>query len=135
MEIIRTLELFAEEADDGARLDKFLSERVSLSRSTAEKLIAEGQVAVNGKQAAKSLRLKANDEVTAMLPEPQPLDVLPQNIPLDIVYEDSDLLVVNKPKSQGLMCIHSGLRARLFINSLAKKSYNAHFIFHIIRKR
>lgn len=103
MEITRTLELFAEEADDGARLDKFLSERASLSRSTAEKLIAEGQVSVNGKQAAKSLRLKANDEVTAMLPEPQPLDVRPQNIPLDIVYEDSDLLVVNKPKG---MVVH-----------------------------
>lgn len=103
MEITRTLELFAEEADDGARLDKFLSERASLSRSAAEKLIAQGQVSVNGKQAVKSLRLKADDEVTTLLPEPQPLDVRPQDIPLDIVYEDSDLLVVNKPKG---MVVH-----------------------------
>lgn len=103
MEITRTLELFAEATDDGARLDKFLSERASLSRSTAEKLISEGQVSVNGKQAVKSLRLKARDEVTALIPEPQPLDVMPQNIPLDIVYEDADLLVVNKPKG---MVVH-----------------------------
>ena len=89
--------------DGGGRLDKFLSDNSDLSRSVCAKLIEEGKVTVNGKTATKSVRVKNGDMITAEIPEPENLDVLPENIPLEIVYEDSDLLVVNKPKD---MVVH-----------------------------
>ena len=90
-------------SDSGGRLDKFLSENSDLSRSVCAKLIEDGKVAVNGKTATKSVKVKNSDVITAEIPEPENLDVLPENIPLDIVYEDGDLLVVNKPKD---MVVH-----------------------------
>ena len=89
--------------ENGLRLDKFLSDNSSLSRSAASALIEEGAVTVNGKKASKSVKLKAGDTVSAEIPEPRELDVTAENIPLDIVYEDDDLLVVNKPKD---MVVH-----------------------------
>ncbi|MBR5497128.1 MAG: RluA family pseudouridine synthase [Clostridia bacterium] len=89
--------------DGGGRLDKFLSDNSDLSRSVCAKLIEEGKVTVNGKTATKSVKVKNGDTITAEIPEPENLDVLPENIPLEIVYEDSDLLVVNKPKD---MVVH-----------------------------
>ena len=89
--------------DGGGRLDKFLSDNSDLSRSVCAKLIEEGKVTVNGKTATKSVKVKNGDMITAEIPEPENLDVLPENIPLEIVYEDSDLLVVNKPKD---MVVH-----------------------------
>ncbi len=90
-------------SESGIRLDKFLSDNSSLSRSVASQLIEDGAVTVNGKKASKSVKLKAGDVVTAEVPEPKELDVVAENIPLDIVYEDDDLLVVNKPKD---MVVH-----------------------------
>ncbi len=87
----------------GVRLDKFLSDNSSLSRSAATALIEEGAVTVNGKKASKSVKLKTGDVVTAEIPEPSELDVAAENIPLEIIYEDDDLLVVNKPKD---MVVH-----------------------------
>lgn len=95
------LELIAN--DSGIRLDKFLSENSQLSRSVCAKLIEDGKVTVGGKTVSKSVKLKNGDTVTAEIPEPENLDVLPENIPLEIVYEDADLLVVNKPKG---MVVH-----------------------------
>lgn len=95
------LELTANES--GLRLDKFLSENSELSRSVCAKLIDDGKVTVNGKTVGKSVKLKLGDVVTAQIPEPENLDVLPENIPVEIVYEDNDLLVVNKPKG---MVVH-----------------------------
>ena len=89
--------------DGGGRLDKFLSDNSDLSRSVCAKLIEEGKVTVNGKTATKSVKVKNGDTITAEIPEPENLDVLPENIPIEIVYEDSDLLVVNKPKD---MVVH-----------------------------
>ena len=89
--------------DGGGRLDKFLSDNSDLSRNVCAKLIEEGKVTVNGKTATKSVKVKNGDTITAEIPEPENLDVLPENIPLEIVYEDSDLLVVNKPKD---MVVH-----------------------------
>ena len=89
--------------DAGVRLDKFLSDNSSLSRSAATALIEEGAVTVNGKKASKSVKLKTGDVVTAEIPEPSELDVAAENIPLEIIYEDDDLLVVNKPKD---MVVH-----------------------------
>ena len=82
----------------GVRLDKFVGDRCpELSRTHAQKLIAEGLITVNGNPAKPSLKLNVADRVDiVILPEP-PTRLTPEDIPLDIVYEDSDLLVVNKP--------------------------------------
>ena len=92
-----------EESDIGKRLDVFTSERMSVTRSAAQKLIEDGFVTVNDKKPAKNYRLKAGDEFDCELPEPVPADAAPQDISIDIVYEDSDLLVVNKPQG---MVVH-----------------------------
>ena len=85
------------------RIDVFLAERLSMTRSAIQKLIESGEVLVNGKKASKSLKLEEGDTVTVKIPEPAASEIAPENIPLDIVYEDSDLLVVNKPKG---MVVH-----------------------------
>lgn len=86
------------------RLDVFVSENCDISRSAAQNLIENGAVSVNGKVALqKSLKLKKVSAVTVILPEPEDCTAIPQNIPIDIVYEDDDLLVVNKPKG---MVVH-----------------------------
>ena len=83
----------------GERTDKFLAlQDTGITRSAAAALIEQGCCLVNGRNAAKNQKLKVGDVVTLDVPEAQPADILPENIPLDIVYEDSDLLVVNKPK-------------------------------------
>ena len=96
-----------DEAASGMRLDAFLSRGdesfPALSRSAAAKLIAEGNVTLNGKPADKNDRLNPGDEIQLTLPEPEPIDASPEDIPLDIVYEDQDLLVVNKPSG---MVVH-----------------------------
>lgn len=81
------------------RLDKFLVERLpELSRSRIQALIREGQVAVNGAAPRKAGQmLEAGAEITVYLPPPQPSELIPENIPLEILYESADLLVVNKP--------------------------------------
>lgn len=91
-------------AEDGARLDAFLAEQMEgHTRSSVQKLIVQGMVLVNGAPAAKNYRLRAGDKAAVELPDPEPLEAVPQDIPLDIVYEDRDLLVVNKPKG---MVVH-----------------------------
>ncbi len=101
---MRKITLSVEEADEGARLDKYLGEHLEdVSRSAAEKLIAEGFVSVNGKKQGKSCKCSAGDLVETEIPDPKPLTVEAQVIPLEIPYEDSDLLVVNKPKG---MVVH-----------------------------
>ena len=88
----------------GERLDKWLSEQLDeLTRSAVQKLIDSGEILVNGEKAPKNYKLKGGEEITVALPEPEVLDVKPQNLPIDIVYEDDDLLVVNKPKG---MVVH-----------------------------
>ncbi len=91
--------------DDGEsrRLDVFLAEKIDITRSYAATLIEESNVLVNGKDAAKNTKLKNGDIVDITIPDPQEYSVEPENIPLDIVYEDEHLLVVNKPKD---MVVH-----------------------------
>ena len=90
--------------EEGQRLDGYIAGQLpQLTRSAVQKLLAEGNIQVEGTPAAKSLRVKEGWEVRVSLPEPEETTVLPQNIPLDIVYEDDDLLVVNKPKG---MVVH-----------------------------
>ena len=80
------------------RLDVFVAEIGEITRSRAAKLIEDGCVLVNSKVAAKNLKLKTGDKVVLNLPDPVSYNVTAEEIPLDIVYEDNDLLVVNKPK-------------------------------------
>ena len=82
----------------GERLDSFLAARLpGLTRSAAARLIETGQVLVDGKPARKSAKLAGRETVEVTLPDPEPADALPQDIPLDVVYEDDDVIVVNKP--------------------------------------
>ncbi len=87
----------------GERLDVFTACLLDATRSKATKLIESGCVTVNGKVAAKNTKLKNGDRVSVCEPEPEVYEVKAQNIPLDIVYEDKDVLVVNKPKG---MVVH-----------------------------
>ena len=83
----------------GERLDAFVA-RVcpELSRSAAQRLIEEGFIKRNGKPGKKNDKLNEGDEITVTVPEPREVDIVAKEIPLDIVYEDEDLLVINKPK-------------------------------------
>ena len=86
------------------RIDKFLSSAIeNMSRSAAQKLIDDGNVRVNFLIVSKNYKVKTGDKVAVVVPEPKVLEAKPENIPLDIRYEDSDLLVVNKPKG---MVVH-----------------------------
>ena len=98
-------ELIVDDQCEGKRLDSWLAsqDEVDITRSFAAKLIEDGNVVVNGKIASKSMKLNAADVVALTVPEPIGLSVEPENIPLDIIYEDNDLLVVNKPKG---MVVH-----------------------------
>lgn len=89
----------------GERLDKWLvaQKEVSLTRSLLQSWMEQGHITVNGKPVSKNYRQRSGDMVEIVLPEPEPLSLKPENIPLDIVYEDDDLLVVNKPKG---MVVH-----------------------------
>ncbi len=81
------------------RLDAFLARSVEgLSRSGAQKLLEDGCVLLNGKTGKKNDKLSPGDTVSVTIPEPKAVDILPKEMPLDIVYEDEDVLVINKPK-------------------------------------
>ena len=92
------------EDSESVRIDKYISENVEqLTRSAIASLIENGNVLVNQNKISKSYKLKAGDEIVISLPEPVLDTAEPEDIPLDIVYEDDDLLVVNKPKG---MVVH-----------------------------
>ena len=86
------------EEDTGTRLDSFLSRRVEgLTRSAAARLLAEGCVTCDGAVPGKSYRIAGGEELCVTLPEAEEPEAVPQDIPLDVVYEDEDVIVVNKP--------------------------------------
>lgn len=88
----------------GERIDRFLSNDLeNLSRSYIQKLLKDGGVLVNRKVVKPNYKLNTGDEILVQIPDPQTLDILPEDIPLDILYEDDDILVVNKPKG---MVVH-----------------------------
>lgn len=90
------LELCADQEQE--RADQFLARQVEeLSRAAAQRLLETGQVQRNGKPLRKNDRLHQGDVLSVLLPEPQPIEALPEAIPLEIVYEDQDVIVVNKP--------------------------------------
>ena len=83
---------------EGERLDAFLARSVpDLTHSAAQRLLERGAVTLRGRAAKKNDKTRLGDSLTVCLPEPQPVDLVPQNIPLDVIYEDDDVIVVNKP--------------------------------------
>lgn len=106
------------ESQSGIRIDKFLSEELpELSRSYIQKLIKEGLVTVNDKVIKSNYKLNEADMVVVKQPELKEPDILAENIPLEILYEDSDLLIVNKPKG---MVVHpsAGHYSGTLVNAL-----------------
>ena len=82
----------------GERADAFLARTVEeLTRSAAQRLLEEGAVTLQGRPLKKNYKTTPGDVLEVVLPDPEPVDVVPQNIPLDVVYEDSDVIVINKP--------------------------------------
>ena len=103
---------------DNIRIDKFVTENAdSLTRSAVQKLIEGNNITVNGTFPSKNLKLKFGDEIIVNIPEPEPCEAMPENIPLDIVFEDDDLLVVNKPRD---MVVHpaTGNYSGTLVNAL-----------------
>lgn len=95
---MHTIRLTPLEEDTGTRLDSFLSRRVEgLTRSAAARLLAEGCVTCDGAVPGKSYRIAGGEELCVILPEAEEPEAVPQDIPLDVVYEDEDVIVVNKP--------------------------------------
>lgn len=98
------IRLRASEERKNQRLDAFLASSLDgLTRSQATRLIESGEVAVDGKAVSKSYKLAGGEDIAVTLPEPEPVEAVPQDIPLDVVYEDADVIVVNKPSG---MVVH-----------------------------
>ena len=90
--------------DKGVRIDKFISENADdVSRSFASKLCEDGQVIISGRAVGKNYKLKGDEEIVIDMPEPEEIEIIPEDIPLNIVYEDSDVIVINKPQG---MVVH-----------------------------
>ena len=99
------MEIFTIETDDvNKRVDVFLNEEMEdVSRSALQKNIEKGNITVNGEKIRKNYKLRLGDIVEAELPPPENIDIVPEDIPLDIMYEDDDLIVINKPQN---MVVH-----------------------------
>ena len=105
-------------AESGVRIDKFIADNADgISRSYAAKLCEEGLVTADGKTVDKKLKLKGTEVIEIDVPEPESIEVEPENIPIDIVYEDDDVIVVNKPQG---MCVHPapGNESGTLVNAL-----------------
>jgi 23S rRNA pseudouridine1911/1915/1917 synthase len=116
-EEVLTFDVAEEEA--GARLDAFLASRVEgVSRSTLKRAIEDGDVLVGGRAAKPSLKLKGGERVEVELPPPPPSEVEPEEIPLDILHEDEEVVVVNKPAG---LVVHpaAGVHSGTLANALA----------------
>lgn len=120
------------ENEAGMRADVALAQLLEITRSNMQKLLEEGR-AVRGQKVIKSnYRVKAGEEILVNLPEPQPLDVQPENIPLDIIYEDDDVVVVNKARG---MVVHpaAGNYNGTLVNALLYHCKNLSGINGVIR--
>lgn len=112
------IELNISDKGMGERIDKFLSDMLSsYSRSYIQKLISDGMVLVNHKNIKSNYKLNEDDLLKIMIPLPKELEILPEDIPLDIVYEDDDVILVNKPKG---MVVHpaNGHYSGTLVNAL-----------------
>ena len=97
---MQTLHLIADNNDEGIRLDAFLAQKSGETRSRIQNLIKDGCVRRNGKAPGKAgEKLAAGDEIELTLPDPEPLEAVPVEMDIPIVYEDADIVVVNKPRA------------------------------------
>jgi 23S rRNA pseudouridine1911/1915/1917 synthase len=87
----------------GERIDSYIASVTELSRSNVQKLIESGAILVNGKPCKANYKLRTGDVAEIQMPEPEDIEALPENIPLDIIYEDSDIIVINKARG---MVVH-----------------------------
>ena len=92
-------------ADKSERLDVFLSEKLDKTRSAVKKLVDDGVVTVNGNKVKAGRTLKIGEEISVNIPDPVKLDLEAENIPLDIIYQDKDIAIINKPQG---MTVHAG---------------------------
>ncbi len=101
----------------GERIDSFISRQCEITRSTAAKLTEKGNVTIGGKQVAKNYKLREGDIITVSIPAPEECEAKAEDIPLDIVYEDDDIIVVNKPVG---MVVHpaAGNSSGTLVNAL-----------------
>lgn len=98
------LNLIVELDEDNTRIDKYIAtELTQFSRSFIQKLISDGLVTADGKVVKANYKVESGNEIQIQVPEPVELDIEPENIPLDILYEDQDIVIVNKPKG---MVVH-----------------------------
>jgi 23S rRNA pseudouridine1911/1915/1917 synthase len=114
----RSIKVVAPQNASGTRLDVFLTqEKLGLSRAFVQRLIGDGNILVNGKKIKSSYKIRGTEEIQLEIPPPEKLSLEPENIPLDIVYEDSDLLVVNKKAG---MVVHpaAGNYSHTLVNAL-----------------
>ena len=101
----------------GERIDKYISEMCEVTRSLAAKIIENGKVTVNGNISAKNYKTRVGDQISVTLPEPDICEAAPEDIALDVVYEDGDIIVVNKPQG---MIVHpaTGIYTGTLVNAL-----------------
>lgn len=112
------IELTAGTENSGIRIDKYISGNImELTRSAVQGLLEKNKILVNGVSVSKNYKLKSGDRIAVEIPKPRSMDAVPENIPLDIVYEDSDLLVVNKPKGMVVHPAHGNYNGTL-VNAL-----------------
>ena len=98
------MEKFIVEKEDAKkRIDAYIAKSANISRVNAQRLISEGKILVNGKSVKHSYKTQENDEITMEQEEPKEVELKAENIPLEIIYEDKDIIVVNKPKG---MVVH-----------------------------
>lgn len=111
------LEARVTEADIGTRLDAYLASAFSLTRSAAERLLENGSITVVDGNAVKNYRLRGGEQITLTLPDPTPAEAVAEDIPLDIVFEDADIVVINKPQG---MVVHpaAGNESGTLVNAL-----------------
>jgi 23S rRNA pseudouridine1911/1915/1917 synthase len=93
----KTFDIIVAPSSARTRLDVFLSKETGITRSQIDKLIRSGSVKINGRDVKQSLRVKADDRIKIIIPEAESISAVPQKISLDIVYEDKDVIVINKP--------------------------------------
>jgi len=121
-------------SDAGSRLDHFLAIQsdLGLSRSQIARLIKEGQIKVNQEETKASHKLKIGDKITLTIPLPKKLDVIPEELPLNIMYEDDDLVVVNKARG---MTVHpgAGRETGTLVNALLQHCTNLSGIGGVLR--
>ena len=92
--------------DKGKRLDRYVTEQnAEITRTAVQRLIDEKNILVNGKEQKASYKVNENDVVEVEIPEPKKIEIKAENIPIEVIYEDSDIVVVNKPKG---MVVHPG---------------------------